>query len=270
MDEGKLSFSTFELYIDKVHFGKRHIDAFLNSMPYSNTVDIGNTKCQKINIKYDGNTNRFILMSVHEGKFFPLSPTVFNKSTRAELPNQRTSDEAEWSQQYYAIYDFELTIFYISNITKKGVFEKIIAENIFDGKDVNILISNIYKNPEEFISTISKPKRISFARKKAKQNSLLDNNDLFDPKWADGSESFSVELSYKDKGNFVNKMREFLKLNNKKDISRLICVGLDDKNFEKIYRVDSLIEKIYIDIEKNEYGLYDDSIVFEKFVRQAF
>lgn len=267
MEEGKLIFSTFELYLGKILFEKNHMENFIQKMPYVHIVDIDGIKCLKINIKFESRRQGFLLMSVHEGKFLPLSPTVFNKITCEEHPNQRKNVEAEWNSQFYAVYDFEMKILYISNVTKKSLFESIIVDHIFLNSDIDVYISNIYKSPEDFMAAISKPKRISFARRTMNQASLLEENSIFDPKWADGSDSFFVELQYKNKGAFFAKMCEFLNLSKKNNIKRLICIGTDDNDFEKIYRVDSFIEKIPIDITRNQNGLYEDAIVFDKLVK---
>ena len=41
-----------------------------------------------------------------------------------------------------------------------------------------------------------------------------------------------------------------------------MCIGYGDEKVEKIFKVDSFIEKLTIDAQRNERGLYEDSLVF--------
>lgn len=65
---------------------------------------------------------------------------------------------------------------------------------------------------------------------------------------------------------FKDKVFEFCKLAKKKEISKLICIGCGDDNLEKVFRIDKFIEKISVDVQKNERGLYEDDLVFSTLV----
>lgn len=207
MEDKKLSFSSFEIYVDNIEFSKDMLQEVSEVFPIKIITPINDAKC----IKYyaDFRNDRYIFISVNEGKFLPPSTTIFNRELNKELPNTRTKFEAEWDKQTYAVYDFSKKILFMIDVRKKYLFEDFIKSNIFKNKDKSILIANIYKNEEDFLKEITAGDKILFARKRDAQANLFDEIEEFDPKWASGSESFSVELRYKNLSAFKNICRQF-------------------------------------------------------------
>ncbi|QCC84433.1 hypothetical protein DDIC_00770 [Desulfovibrio desulfuricans] len=261
--ENKLIFSTFELYVDNVELAKSAVNGKDVDLGIKTTISADNQKCMKT---YVGLRGEYMFMSLYEGRFLPLSSTVFNRELNSEQPNSRTEAEAEWNSQTYGVYNFKNKILYISNINKKCFFELIIKDRILKNDGANVMISNIYKDVDTFVKEISKADKIVFARKNADQVSLFSDPDQFDPKWSVGAESFSVELKYSKIKVFREKVFEFWNLAKKKEISNLICIGCGDDNLEKVFKIDKFIEKISVDVQKNERGLYEDDLVFSTLV----
>ena len=96
--------------------------------------------------------------------------------------------------------------------------------------------------------------------------SLFSDTAQFDPKWSEGAESFSVELKYSKLEVFKKRVYEFLNRAKKKEISNLICIGRGDDKMEKVFKIDRFIEKISVDVQKNERGLYEDTLVFSTLI----
>ena len=263
MEPGKLSFSTFQLNIDNIAFTKNALQAFNITFPYKNIEQVERrSKKVFIDIKH----NNYLCMSINEGRFLPISTTVYNKKLHKEFPNKRTSNEAEWEEQFYVIYDFTSMILYISNSKKKGVVEEIFKSFLIN-KETEIEIVNIYKNPDEFIKSINNIKKIKFTRKPDKQCDIQSERNEFDPRWAIDADSFYIELNYTDKERSISRFRKFLSNNNSNIIRNLICIGYDDNNFEKIFKVDQFLEKVHLLLIKNDRGFYEDDIVFLQFMR---
>jgi len=263
--ENKLIFSTFELYLDNVELTKTAIESTNVDLGIKTTTSVDKQKCMKT---YVGLQNEYIFMSLYEGRFLPLSSTVFNRELNSEQPNSRTEAEAEWNSQSYGIYNFKSKILYISNINKKSLFESIIKDRILNNSDANVMISNIYKDVETFVEEISKAEKIFFARKKEDQVGLFSDNAQFDPKWSAGADSFTVELKYSKLKLFKKRVNDFFNLAKKKEISNLVCIGRGDDNLEKVFKVDKFIEKISLDVQKNERGLHEDELVFSALVNK--
>lgn len=262
--ENRLIFSTFELYVDNVELAKSAIDERDVELGIKTTISSDKQKCMKTFVDFNGD---YMHMSLYEGRFLPLSSTVFNRELNSEQPNSRTEAEAEWNSQTYAVYNFKNKILYISNINKKNSFESIVKDRILKNNDAKVMISNIYKDVDVFVNEISKADKIVFARKNADQMSLFSDTAQFDPKWSEGAESFYVELKFKKLKAFKERVFEFCNLAKKKEISNLICIGCGDDNLEKVFKIDKFIEKISVDVQKNERGLYEDDLVFSTFVR---
>ena len=92
-------------------------------------------------------------------------------------------------------------------------------------------------------------------------NIFSDRNE-FDPRWADGASSFSVELRYKNKYAAAERLKKLLSRQPGEEVQGLMCIGYGDEKVEKIFKVDSFIEKLTIDAQRNERGLYENSLVF--------
>ena len=44
------------------------------------------------------------------------------------------------------------------------------------------------------------------------------------------------------------------------------CIGKGDDKLEKVFKIDKFIEKISVDVQKNERGLYEDDLVFSALI----
>ncbi|WP_443667249.1 hypothetical protein, partial [Desulfovibrio sp.] len=71
-----------------------------------------------------------------------------------------------------------------------------------------------------------------------------------------------VELRYKNKYAAAERLKKLLSRQPGEEVQGLMCIGYGDEKVEKIFKVDSFIEKLTIDAQRNERGLYEDSLVF--------
>lgn len=264
MNATQLCFSTFQLNIDNSAFTRNALKNFLIQFPYENTNEDGK-KSKKVFMKIL--EDNFLCISISEGKFLPLSQTVYNREHHKEFPNKRTSNEAEWEGQYYVIYDFSEMVLYISNTKKKKAIE-VLLEDFLKDKEKHIEITNIYKNPDEFIESINSIKKIRFTRRPDKQCSIFEDRQNFDPRWALDADLFFIELKYTNRTKSKKSFLDLIKNRQDNIIDNFICIGTDDNNFEKIFKIDQFLKKVYINIDKNELGFYEDDNVFLEFIRE--
>ena len=261
--ENKLYFSTFLLEIDGSEFSKESLDMFLIEMPYTNTIQ-EEGKCKKF---YIDKRNDFLLISIAEGHFLPLSENVYDRLLNREVPNKRNENEAEWLSQTFAVYDFRNKIFYLSNSNKKADIKALFGIILKGREKTPVEILNIYKNVDDFIKEVKQIGKIKFTRIPDPQMNLFSDRNDFDPRWAEGASSFSVELRYTNKNIAVARLKRLLSRHPGEDIRGLMCIGYGDERVEKIFKVDSFIEKVIVDAQRNERGLYEDSLVFHQIMK---
>ena len=120
---------------------------FLIEMPYTNTIQ-EEGKCKKF---YIDKRNDFLLISIAEGHFLPLSENVYDRLLNREVPNKRNENEAEWLSQTFAVYDFRNKIFYLSNSNKKADIKALFGIILKGREKTPVEILNIYKNVDDFI-----------------------------------------------------------------------------------------------------------------------
>ncbi|MGE9917623.1 hypothetical protein ACQRCW_02345 [Desulfovibrio sp. SGI.082] len=256
--ENKLYFSTYLLEIDGSEFSKENLDLLWITMPYTSTIQ-EEKKCKKF---YVERKNNFLLISITEGHFLPLSENVYDRLLNREVPNKRNENEAEWLSQTFAVYDFRTKIFYLSNSNKKVDIKALFEIILKDREKITVEILNIYKDVNDFIKEVNQIGKIKFTRIPDPQMNIFSDRKEFDPRWADGASSFSVELRYKNKYAAAERLKKLLSRQPGEEVQGLMCIGYGDEKVEKIFKVDSFIEKLTIDAQRNERGLYEDSLVF--------
>lgn len=252
-----LTFSTFLLQINNQNLSKTQLAKC--KFPYEKIIEC-HDKCKKYHASLKRN---FLLLSITEGKFLPLSENVYDRILEKDKPNQRNENEAEWLSQTFALYNFKSEILYLSNSNKKIDIKDLFLLLLNDEELFEIEILNIYKDIDSFIDEVREIGKIRFTRKPDNQKSIFDDQIDFDPRWASDAKFFTVELHYDNFPKAKQWLKRFFKPKIGEEISSLTCYGYDDKKVEKIFKVDSFLEKITVDVSRNARGLYEESLVFK-------
>lgn len=198
---------------------------------------------------------RFYWFYSNYGKSMPHRDIVVDLTSGDELENPRTTQQVEPNSQLFVVYDSESTLLYISNLQKKGFLNDYLSRYA----DKEVIIKNVYKTIEEFIGEISSLETIKFTGSRDLFNS---DGDLFSPLrdiFGYGEpEEFSIEAKYRTSMKEALN-RELLRLanyQNQNDIKTLVCIGKDERGFERVFNTNSFISKISFPTQKDDQLLF--------------
>ncbi|MGI9256686.1 MAG: hypothetical protein ACR2PY_07105 [Salinispira sp.] len=228
-------------------------------------------------IEKENLNDKYFWLHARYGKSIPYSNIVMDANSQEEGDNPRKENEIELNKQLFVLYCINERILYISN---KGQ-RKWLVEYLKNRLQKSIVISNIYKDAEEFIAKIKSVKEI----KLVVQSKLFDENDLFikpqkflkvfsmprDIFALDGPSDLTLEAKYTQAPvtqRFSDRFKELVTLQKSTDVKSLICVGRDDENLESIFNADGFAQKISIKATKDKHGFYNPKIVRVELIKK--
>jgi hypothetical protein len=245
-----VSFSSFELIVN----GALPDVTFLNNAFSSNKTSmtheefIHQIECEIIE-------DRFYWFYSNFGKAMPHRDIVIDIPSGTELENPRTTQQVEPNDQLFAIYDSSSSLFYISNLKKKGFLKEFLSQFT----DEEVIIKNIYKNINDFIDVIKTLETIKFT---GSRDLFNREGDLFssirDIFGYGEPEEFSIEAKYRTSMKDALKC-EILRLagyQSAGDIKTMVCIGKDERGFEAVFNANNFINKISIPRQKDNQLLF--------------
>ncbi len=250
-----LDFSTFILYIDdkiptaeilKPVFDQSNDNFSLNDTHYLITKTTIEEEYFWLYAKYGSST--------------PYSSTVFNTQSKKEEGNPRAIIEVETHRQLFGLYSVANQTLYLSNKKKKIFFQKYLESKL--NRDVSI--KAFFKDVDEFIDQIKSVEKVKFVAKRNLFSSKGEIMRIFpSPEDVYGlgmPEEFSLEATFKNQRPtdvFKRQLKKMVQWKDSYEADSLLCVGLDDQNFETIFNADSFIQKISMAAVKDSQGMYD-------------
>ena len=263
MAEDKIKFTECELVINESEIPQLNI--FENKMEdfffdeASSVSYIAN--CEIINEK-------FFWIYIRYGKAKPYSNEVLNIETKEITQNKREPNEAELKNQLFCMYVPSQAILYMSDFRKNGFLANYLKARF----NKEFLIKKYFIEPEEFVKEITSVQSLKFVGidKNLFNGSIF--NEIGDILGYAQPIKFIIEAKIKEYNFDPKKCLDFLlSWKNKKEnqqIDRMICIGKDDKGFEKIFNLDTYLKKIQINIVKNENEMYDSIAIKHALLEQ--
>lgn len=246
----KLEFSSFQLYIGDNFAKKSDFTELKNS--YQFNID---EKYYTVKIEL---TDTYLYIYSLYGEPNPHPRNVFNTDRGLQEENPRQDNQVEQDKQFFACYDFDSYILYLSNQkSQKSFLMTLLSDKL--QKD-NINIKSVFKDINEFYKEITSISKIKFTSIKKDlfssagclQQSLQDNYGIEEP------EEFYVEAKFNT--SIVEKIKKVINLLTKqKDegyLKKVIIQGIDDNGFEKVFNEEKFIKKFDIITEKDEQKLF--------------
>ena len=261
MADNKITFTECELVINETEIPKLNI--FENKLEDCYDVD---------NLSYIVNCEiideQFFWMHIRYGKAKPYSDEVLNTETKEIMQNKREPNEAELRNQLFCMYVPRRAILYMSDF-RKNTFLATYLKARFNNE---FIIKKYFINPEEFVKEITSIQSLKFAG----LDKNLFNNSVFsevgDVLGYGQPIKFTIEAKIKDYNFDPKKCLNFLMFwKSKKEeqqIDKMICVGKDDRGFEKIFNLDTYLKRIQITTIKNENEMYDPKIIKDSLLRE--
>jgi hypothetical protein len=252
----KITFNRLLLIEEATREGERFISPSVES--FSELPSTFHTLID--NVYYEVNAEKddaFLWVNFEYGKPEPIDEKLTNVNTGEKRENEREDYEAELLEQLFVLYDFRNKILFLSNIRKEKLFEKVLQNKL----NKQFIVERLYKNREDFISTLKQIDQISFTE--ARNIFNLDSKKrqaLIDLTGTDAPEKFTLSVEYGVKRDFldlVEFVKELMDSKQNSQLKELVIRGVAENDFEFVFNVDSFVEKITVECEKETSGKFN-------------
>lgn len=262
MANDSIKFSLHNLILD----GKKPDAKLFEKVPSSFTIvsDDGASGIAKFE-----NGGNYLWMTVRSGKSHPYGTEVLNTRTQACEVNPRTPEQAELRSQGYCMYLFESGLLYVASGLE--YFKKMMAK-----LNPGIQVRNLYKTRDEIIDSV---RRIDKVRLVAEEDLFSTADTIFSvPKNSLGlgnPNQVKVELKFPH-ASVTERFKSFIR---QKGFSGCDCgawknltVAGDfedgDRIISSVFNLKSLESSIFVQVSKNDSGLYNDDEVKSSLLAQ--
>lgn len=215
------------------------------------------------------NTDDYIFWMIEHGNTQPRDEAVYDAETKRTRKNPRTTKELEFMEQFFALYDYNRELFFISALRKGGTF-KTILKQLDD--DLAVDIRGMYVSEEEFISKLKTLSEVRFTT--TNDMFSIDSESKYSlEKLIGGKPENDVKLSVEYKQEPIQRFKSFLKKLRKErenfQIKGLLIRGTDSAGFERVLNQDEFIKKIKLkNIDKEENGKFSLEYILKKILSE--
>lgn len=199
------------------------------------------------------------------GKPRPLDEDLTNINTGEKRENPRNDDEVEITKQFFVFYNFISKMLFISNSKKKDIFGNIISIEL----ERKFHVKSLFKNKDEFISTLKSVEEIHFTEARNLFN--LDSKRrqaLIDLTGTNAPNSFSLAAKYDKQPTIIEFISTLISARKNTELKSLVIKGTDEHNFSFIFNVESFSQIIDIECQVKDNGKYDDEYLLMKMVEK--
>lgn len=200
------------------------------------------------------NTNDYFWLYVEYNKLNPRRENIYNIETKKERPNERTHLEVELIKQNFFLYHYKSNILYIKNLDDKNILIEMLTQY---NQGIKYSIESFY-SLEEFMSKLKSVNKISFVDAEGLFGTLRTHLNLDAKAYPD---IFQLTLQYEHNPILIDKIKSFLEYlireNSNYKIKNLIIKGLDENDFETIFKKNTFTQKIGISPSKNSEDMWD-------------
>ena len=215
--------------------------------------------------------DKYFWLYARYGASLPYSLTVYNTKDETEENNPRSTEQIEPHKQLFALYCVHSHTLYLSKAKKKSWIEEYLKTKM----DRDVAIKYFLKNVDEFTRTIKSVEKVKFVVKSNLFSSESGIMNIFpSPKDLYGlgmPKNFTLEANFSNvdlTDTFVRCLKKMVGWKNNCEAESLVCIGRDDKNFEVVFNADSFIQKINVEADKDDQGLYEPDIVKRALIRK--
>ena len=207
---------------------------------------------------------KYFWLDVRYGQSQPRPDNVYNTKRRKEENNPRSLDQVEQNKQLFGLYCSNSHTFYLSSQNKQSWVEDYLNKK----SPARVTVKKLFKSPEEIAQQIKKIKSVTFAGKNDLVSPGEEIMDIFsnpaNPFGLGMPAYFRLKTCFKNvpiSDAFIQYLRKITPWINRKKSNSLVCVGLDDKNFETAFCIKNYTRKISVDAAKDDQNLYDSTAV---------
>lgn len=254
MAKKELKFATNQLIVDSKNPSLENF-LFLKDEDLEKTsMTIGDERKEEIlsilKIKRINFEERFVTILFEKGDKYPYSEKVINSELN-EVDNPRSSDEIELDDQFFVLIDINTARIFISDQRKKNWLIVWLKNKM----KVRIIIKPLIAE-DDFIKKIKSVSEISFA---VEPNLLNSHNfktlssELVNDIYGFDAEEAAIKLIYKNKKineKIIAKIKALIERKN--EFKNITIIGRTMEDFESIFNIAEIINKIPIIMEVDE------------------
>jgi hypothetical protein len=197
--------------------------------------------------------NDFVTFYIEYGTPKPLPDHVINVEKNRDEDNPRSLNQIE-PKQMFALIDIANSQIWTSSIKKEGVIV-----SIFNRMGLKCELKNIY-NTDEFVDKLKSVNGIKVTSTPESLFKLSKLNEVLDyDVYGYGASSAILELKYKKSkllsGDIQKNISELFQ--QRSSFESFIISGINDGDMNVVFNNESLVQKIYLDIEEKETGDFD-------------
>ena len=215
--------------------------------------------------------DKYFWLHARYGKSIPHSDTVYDTKELEEQDNPRSTNQVEPVKQLFFLYCTNSNALYLSDMRKKLWVAEYLQSKL--GQDV--VVKNFLDNVEEFMQQVKRIEKIKLVTKRDLFTSRGSFMDIFpvqrDLLGLGEPAKFTLDVNFERarlNDRFIAKFKELVNYKDSGEVDSLVCVGRDDSNFETIFNVDSFIQKVSVEVEKDEQEFYDPTTVQRILIRK--
>lgn len=264
----KKIFSVALLKIGEVPFT---LDSF-SKIPESDSEDIkikDEVQHNKI-IKKEIRDNKYVSIYIEEGDIMPRPEVVYDTLSKAEKENPRSKNEIERNTQTFILIDIETQRIFLSDFRKRKTIGEWISEKI----DQPVIVKNII-DKSEFLNNINGINTIYLS---AVPN-LFSSAGILSQELAQDHHNYGVGIKHIgvkikfEENSLPDKLKNFVtnlfQQQENESIQKLEISGrYSDDRFERVFNTDGIIDKIELDINPRDDGLFEPQIVFDSLIQK--
>lgn len=248
----EIKFSEIQVIVESTERGEQYVNPSCNTfeaLPASLKFNDGQT-LYEINVE---KSTDYIYWIFRFGNPTPRDKSLIDIQTLEKRENMRKSTEAELNNQAFFLYHFGKKRLYASNTKKKKSLEMMLRNEL----KINFVFKDIYKDVDEFLGIMQECEQISFTHvNDLFSDSSVKKQALIDLTGTDSPAEFTIKAKYK-KHQISSFIRSLSVGKQNNQISSLVVCGKGNQGFDVVYNTDSFQQKIKINVEKDEDGMYD-------------
>jgi len=264
----KKQFSIALLKIGDTEFSVSSFDPINGAYSDVQTMD-GTVVSNKI-LKKEVRDNRFICLYFEEGETTPRPEVVYDTTREQDVDNPRQINQIERDTQTFVLIDVQTQKIFISDFRKKKTLETWLGDTL----DQTVLIKNVidraeFLNEVQSINTIY----LSATPNLFSQIGMLGSELTSDfHNYGTGIRQIGLRIDFEDNRLPAQLKEKVMNLFSQKDanaIEKLVVSGRYDDKFERVFNAEGIIDKVTIDVEPREDGLFESEMIFSLLTQEV-
>lgn len=212
------------------------------------------------------NNDRYLSLTILEGKAKPRNPSVVNVDTGELKDNQRKEYEAE-PTHYFALIDLKTSYIWVNNSKKEKLIKGFLADKLNTSK---IYFKSIY-DEFSFIETLKSLDQLQFsAAPDLFSNESGLSRALAEDVYGYGADIATITLDYTTNKSVKEQVKDFLRktLKHKDRFNKIVISGRDENNLGMLFNTSSFSRKIELKSPIDHNGMLIENELLKRLIEK--